>query len=149
MPGFDGTGPRGLGPFTGKGMGYCAIELDYENNKIKKNEGRGVFDMPRGDGTGPMGLGPMTGGGRGYCAVNLSGKGVSPGAGRRFFGRGGGRGYRNCFYATGLPGWMRAQESMPFGFTKDEELAMLKNQAAYLKDELNAIETRARALEGK
>lgn len=23
MPGFDGTGPRGLGPMTGRGMGLC------------------------------------------------------------------------------------------------------------------------------
>jgi hypothetical protein len=35
MPGFDGTGPHGLGPMTGRGMGYCVIplstpeELDY------------------------------------------------------------------------------------------------------------------------
>lgn len=27
MPGFDGTGPRGKGPLTGRGMGYCAIPL--------------------------------------------------------------------------------------------------------------------------
>jgi len=27
MPGFDGTGPRGLGPMTGRGKGYCAIAL--------------------------------------------------------------------------------------------------------------------------
>jgi len=25
MPGFDGTGPRGLGPMTGGSRGYCAI----------------------------------------------------------------------------------------------------------------------------
>ncbi|MDI3534182.1 MAG: hypothetical protein PWQ82_547 [Thermosediminibacterales bacterium] len=24
MPRGDGTGPRGLGPMTGRGMGYCA-----------------------------------------------------------------------------------------------------------------------------
>lgn len=24
MPGGDGTGPAGLGPMTGRGMGYCA-----------------------------------------------------------------------------------------------------------------------------
>jgi hypothetical protein len=27
MPGFDGTGPRGLGPMTGGGRGYCAVLL--------------------------------------------------------------------------------------------------------------------------
>jgi len=25
MPGFDGTGPRGMGPMTGRGMGYCVL----------------------------------------------------------------------------------------------------------------------------
>ena len=28
MPGFDGTGPFGQGPMTGKGRGYCIIPLD-------------------------------------------------------------------------------------------------------------------------
>jgi hypothetical protein len=27
MPGFDGTGPRGQGPMTGRGEGYCALVL--------------------------------------------------------------------------------------------------------------------------
>ena len=27
MPGFDGTGPRGMGPMTGGGRGFCAIPL--------------------------------------------------------------------------------------------------------------------------
>jgi len=27
MPGFDGTGQRGEGPMTGRGMGYCAQPL--------------------------------------------------------------------------------------------------------------------------
>jgi len=27
MPGFDGTGPRGMGPMTGGGRGYCAVPL--------------------------------------------------------------------------------------------------------------------------
>ena len=27
MPGFDGTGPQGQGPMTGRGEGYCAIEI--------------------------------------------------------------------------------------------------------------------------
>jgi hypothetical protein len=25
MPRFDGTGPQGLGPMTGRGEGYCAL----------------------------------------------------------------------------------------------------------------------------
>jgi hypothetical protein len=27
MPRFDGTGPQSQGPMTGRGEGYCAIEL--------------------------------------------------------------------------------------------------------------------------
>jgi hypothetical protein len=27
MPGFDGTGPRGMGSMTGGGRGYCAIPV--------------------------------------------------------------------------------------------------------------------------
>jgi len=27
MPAFNGTGPRGLGPMTGRGEGYCALVL--------------------------------------------------------------------------------------------------------------------------
>ena len=27
MPVFDGTGPKGQGPLTGRGEGYCAIRL--------------------------------------------------------------------------------------------------------------------------
>ena len=30
MPGFDGTGPRGQGPLTGCGEGYCAVRLPDE-----------------------------------------------------------------------------------------------------------------------
>ncbi|MFQ6100948.1 MAG: DUF5320 domain-containing protein [Anaerolineae bacterium] len=27
MPGFDGTGPQGQGPMTGRGEGYCALVI--------------------------------------------------------------------------------------------------------------------------
>jgi len=111
--------------------------------------------MPGFDGTGPMGQGSMTGGGRGYCAVNLSTTGARRGAGRGFFASGGGRGHRNCFYATGLPGWMRAQKGMQaFGgggrdLSKEDELSVLKGQADYLKAELEAVQTRVQDLESK
>ncbi|TRZ48546.1 hypothetical protein D4Q80_03740 [bacterium] len=111
--------------------------------------------MPGFDGTGPTGQGAMTGGGRGYCVVALNGAGVRQGNNRGSYGRGGGRGFRNCFYATGIPGWMRAQRGMQaFGgfdrvVSKDDELAILKNQAGYLKDKFDAIQTRVQDLEGK
>ena len=62
--------------------------------------------MPGFDGTGPRGMGPMTGGGRGFCA-NPGGAGRPLVGGRTFFGWGGGRGWRNQYYATGLPRWQR------------------------------------------
>lgn len=35
MPGFNGTGPRGQGPMTGRGMGYCAMPvLPYVNPNL-------------------------------------------------------------------------------------------------------------------
>ena len=41
MPGFDGTGPRGTGPMTGRGRGYCVIPLstqDQDLDFLKKRE---------------------------------------------------------------------------------------------------------------
>ena len=122
--------------------------------------------MPRGDGTGPAGLGPMTGRALGYCA-GYSVPGYMNPVGRRSFygryiGRGifGGRGYRNWFYQTGLPGWYRAQIGLPAwggyinpyyaGPTRikpDEEAQILKEQANAIKQELSAINKRIEELE--
>ncbi len=161
MPGFDGTGPRGQGVMTGRGIGYCIVKLDPNNIKIN-NTGKGVFEMPRGDGTGPMGLGSMTGRAAGFCAgynapgyMNpISGRGYA-GMGRGFFGRGGGRGRRNWFYATGVPGWQRATMGMPaFGgaypyapeVTPQQEVDILKNEADFLKKQLENIQGRIETL---
>jgi hypothetical protein len=163
MPGFDGTGPRGLGAFTGRGMGFCVAKIDSNNKEVRSSLRKGVFDMPRGDGTGPMGLGPMTGRGAGLCAgysmpgyMNpVSGRGYF-GMGRGFFGRGGGRGRRNWFYATGLPGWQRASMGFPaFGGTypyapemnPKEEADILKGEADFLKKQLETIQGRIEMLE--
>lgn len=60
MPGFDGTGPRGEGPMTGGGRGYCAADLS--GGKIYGG-----------------GRGRAWGGGRGW------GRGMGRGFGRRSF----------------------------------------------------------------
>ena len=112
--------------------------------------------MPRGNGTGPAGMGPMTGRAAGFCAgfavpghTNPIGGRVF--RGRGFWGRGGGRGWRNWFYATGLPRWARAG----FGFsgpvaptvTAEQELVGLKQQSEFLQDSLSEIGERIEQLE--
>lgn len=34
MPGFDGTGPRGMGPMTGGGRGFCAVPLSAPQQEL-------------------------------------------------------------------------------------------------------------------
>ena len=131
--------------------------------------------MPGGDGTGPAGMGPMTGRAAGYCAgypvpgfANpLPGRGFGGGWGRGF--RGGGRGWRNMYYATGLPGWARFGGQAPawggvtpYGASaypyanpyagqpsREQELEALKGQAEYLEDSLDGIKKRIEELESQ
>ena len=34
MPGFNGTGQHGMGPMTGRGMGYCVIPLSTQQEEL-------------------------------------------------------------------------------------------------------------------
>jgi hypothetical protein len=34
MPNFDGSGPEGKGPMTGRGSGYCVIPLDTAKDEF-------------------------------------------------------------------------------------------------------------------
>lgn len=125
--------------------------------------------MPGGDRTGPAGMGPMTGRAAGYCA-GYQGPGYMNPFGRLGFrgwgrGRGGGRGWRNWFYATGLTGWQRAGRGWPaFGWGPapavsatpydssagaEQQLGALKAQAEYLEEALNNIRRRIGELEAK
>ncbi len=98
--------------------------------------------MPRGDGTGPAGMGPMTGISAGFCAGYPVPGFTNPVGGRGYWGwgRGGGRGWRHWFYATGLPSWARA--GFPAAPTSEQEQQTLKQEAQYLQDSLDAINRR-------
>lgn len=122
--------------------------------------------MPRGDRTGPKGLGPMTGRGAGYCAGN-----VTPGYGNipmmagfwcRGGNAGGGRGWRNWYYATGLTGWQRAggwqgqtyAAGQAPGFygpsnTREQQLEALRNQAECMEGTLADIKKQIETLEAQ
>jgi hypothetical protein len=119
--------------------------------------------MPRGDGTGPAGMGPMTGRAAGFCAGYGVPGYMNPVGG---WGRGGGWGRRNWYYATGLPGWARAGYGIPAwggavnpyaysgapfapGLTAQQELDALKGQAEYLEDSLEGIKKRMEELESR
>jgi len=127
--------------------------------------------MPGFDGTGPMGAGPMTGGARGVC--NPAYAGYGPGYGRGFgYGRGygRGRGFRRGFgpglgwgqgYGRGLgsrgaypgAGWTGPAYGPdyggPYAMSREDEINMLKNDAAMIKADLDAITKRMEELESK
>jgi hypothetical protein len=105
----------------------------------------------------------MTGRQAGFCAGNDVPGYAEPGpgyagrgfrgrrfAGRRFAGRGfagrgfagGGWGWRNRFYATGVPGWAYG----PADVAANETQA-LKAQAEWLRGELDAIDQRLQELD--
>ena len=124
--------------------------------------------MPGGDGTGPGGMGPMTGRAAGYCAGYPVPGYMNPVGGRGFGWGGGGRGRRNWFYATGMPGWQRAAAGwpayggvapMPAGawpaapagaaMSKEQELAALQGQVEYFEDALDGIKNRIEELQGQ
>lgn len=103
--------------------------------------------MPGFDGTGPRGMGPMTGGGRGLCA-HPRGAGRPFFGGFGFYGRGGGRGWRNQFYATGLPRWQR-RAFWDAPVTAEDEKQALKSEADFLRSRLQALEERLAVMQAE
>jgi len=56
MPGFDGTGPRGQGPLSGRGEGYCAMALP-EGQAPFGYAGRPCRPILPGGAPAPLGVG--------------------------------------------------------------------------------------------
>jgi hypothetical protein len=60
-----------------------------------------------------------------------------------------GRGRRNQFYATGLPGWARGGFELQGSLTSEQKKEMLKSQSELLKTQLQDIQTELNTLENK
>jgi len=115
--------------------------------------------MPGGDRTGPMGFGPMTGRGVGWCGRGGStgSYGFARGGTFGWGGGRGGRGWRNRFYATGVPGWARNDWGGPWGqqppyagWTEPRsELQHLQQVANGLEQDLADIKARIIELENE
>ncbi len=135
MPGFDGTGPAGMGSMTGRGQGFCnpsstaygptpVLRPGYRSYGYGQGFGRGF-----GQGRGIRGgLGPGFGQGRGY-GRGLGRRGVYPPTGR---------GYGPAYYAP--------YES-PYAMKPEDEANRLKDEAGAMKKELDAINKRIDELE--
>jgi len=94
----------------------------------------------------------------GYANPMPGGRGAY---GRGMYGRGGGRGRRNMYYATGLPGYARGARGMqawgggPYPIddpyvppmTKEDEVGMLKAESERLAKVLEEIGKRIEGLE--
>jgi hypothetical protein len=58
MPGFDGTGPRGMGPMTGGGRGYCSHRGVGLGWAPRWGRGRGGYGPGYGYGYADQGFAP-------------------------------------------------------------------------------------------
>ena len=157
MPGLDGTGPRGSGPISGWGRGYCILRMEdgttdgfagIAGRRVGKPHNMEVSNMPGGDRTGPMGAGPMTGRAAGMCAGNAApaymNPGMAGGRGRGWWravgrGLGFGRGRRAVGMGPGLP-----PPGAVYGpaATREDELQLLKSQADGLQGALQDVQQR-------
>ncbi len=127
MPGGDGTGPGGMGPMTGRAVGYCAgYPVQGYMNPVS---GRG-YGFGRGFGRGRGGWGQRNR----FYATGLTG-----------WQRG-----AYDYPAIGNYGWGAPNYSVPYGApaapTKEQELDMLKGQSEYLEDALEGINKRIKEI---
>ena len=102
--------------------------------------------MPRGDGTGPAGVGPMSGRAAGFCAGYQT-----PGFANRSAGFGGGFGRGRGFFGRPRLGLGRRWGAWDGGYAAPQmappmqtgdEMQALKDHAAALRNQLDAVEKR-------
>jgi hypothetical protein len=103
--------------------------------------------MPRGDRRGPEGMGPMTGRGLGFCSGQDS-PGYTKGAFGGARGMGLGRGFgRGLGFGRGYAWRARADYTPAVRYHKGDELEMLKEEAKYLREDLESVNARIEKLE--
>jgi hypothetical protein len=127
MPGFNGTGPAGMGPMTGWGRGVCTpSRIAYGQTPVLR--------------PGYRRYGYGQGFGRGFGQGRFFRCGFGPGFGR---GRGYGRGFdpRGAYPAPGK--WY----GEPYAMSSQDELNMLKDEADVIRKDLDAINKRIDELE--
>jgi len=123
MPGFDGTGPMGMGPMTGGGRGFCAVPISAGGRALT---GRRVF-----------GMGSRGRGGRGFrhwfYATGM------PGWART------GMGIPGWGYYADPADWV------PYGYPQEmspkQEADMLRQQVKAMQEEINAMDEHISELE--
>ncbi len=134
MPGGDKTGPMGMGPMTGRRLGYCA----GPDAQRFANRGPGLGD----------GYGRGFGGGGAYGYGRGFGAGRGMGLGRGY--GGGGRGWCNMYFAPRRPGRMSfgggGAEASSMASINESEEQFLQRKAESLQLELDDIKKRLDAL---
>jgi len=120
MPAGDRTGPWGLGPGTGRGLGYCS-----------------GFQAP-----GFMFPGPGLGFGRGFGLGRGFGRGMGLGRGRGYW-----RPRFGVFYSYPYSGMAPFPSGAPvYPFSREDEEAVLAGQTEALEAELRQIRERLEEL---
>jgi hypothetical protein len=124
MPAGDGTGPRGMGPMTGRAAGYC-----------------GGYDAP-----GWANSGPGLGFGRGGAWGNRGGRGGGW-RHRNWYYATGVPGWARFGYGPAWgppPSW--GYDPYAAAPTREQETEFLRQQAEWLKQQLDAIGQRIEEL---
>ncbi len=79
MPGFNGTGPSGQGPMTGRGLGNCSPNRVNADQNQPNNGTNTLRPIPRFFGWCRGGFGRGLGMGRGFGRGLRSGRGMGNG----------------------------------------------------------------------
>ena len=123
MPGFDGTGPSGMGSITGWGRGFC-------------KPSRTVYGPAPTFRPGYRGYGY----GQGFAQGRGFRGGLGPGFGK-------GRGYGRSFYLNRAYSSTGRRYGDSYGMNSEDEINMLKHEADAMKRDLDAINQRIKELE--